>query len=115
VSKILKEWNTKGVLAMVSGNLVSNMDRACDFCMEQARGRAKRRTGKMAKAISKEVRVIGAEDVIEGRIGIPTGKGAPFYAYFIEVGTSKMAAAPFLRPAVFGNGATILRILQGLQ
>jgi HK97 gp10 family phage protein len=50
------------------------------------------------------------ENAVEGIVGV--GKGA-FYARFIELGTSKLAARPFLRPAVFENEAEIMRLLVG--
>jgi HK97 gp10 family phage protein len=43
---------------------------------------------------------------------VGVGKKA-FYARFHELGTSKMAAHPFLRPAVFENEAEIMRLLVG--
>jgi len=40
-------------------------------------------------------------------------KKRTFWAIFVERGTKKMAAQPFLRPAVFDNGKTILKMLRG--
>lgn len=109
MSRIIREWNPDKVRAMVSGKLVDNMDRACDFAAGQARNRVPKRTGITHDDIAYEVSAHG--NTIEGRVGVKRGKS--FYAFFVEMGTRKMAAHPFLRPAVFGNAAEIVRIIRG--
>lgn len=109
MSRIIREWNADKVRAMVSGKLVQNMDRACQFAEDQAAARVPVRTGITRDDITHEVSARG--NTIEGRVGVKRGKS--FYAFFVEMGTRKMAAKPFLRPAVFGNAAEILRILRG--
>ncbi len=46
------------------------------------------------------------------RVGVRTGY-TKWHGYYIELGTSRRAAHPFLRPAVFENGAKILALLGG--
>jgi len=105
----IKEWHPQRVRGMVSGKLVQNMDRAAAFAEKQAWARASEKSGLMKGDIAHEVEVRG--NTIEGRIGVKRGKA--FYAIFIEKGTSKMRARPFLRPAVFGNAAEIVRLIRG--
>jgi HK97 gp10 family phage protein len=108
----VKDWNPQRVKAAISGQLVKNMDRVCMFVAEQAKANAPVLTGKLQRGIDYEVDARG--DAVEGRVGELKGdKGGAFYAYFKELGTSKMAATPFLRPAVFDNGDTIVRMLEG--
>ena len=105
---MIKEWNQKKVLAAISGRVVQNMDRACQFAEEQARARAPVRRGILRSHITHQVRARGT--TVEGRVGVIR---KAFWGWFHEMGTSKMPAHPFLRPAVFGNARRIVRILQG--
>lgn len=108
MAKVRIEWDAAGVLAAVSGRVVNGMDRACAFAAADARARAPKETGRLESSIDYEVVPVGLD--IEGRIG-GRRKGA-FYLRFQELGTSKMAARPHLRPAVFANGATIVRLIE---
>ena len=113
----VKEWNQQKILAEVSGRLLNGMDRACSFAAEQARAKARRRTGKMAELVDYEVVPVG--DDVEGRIGSNMGSvsglgantGEAFYWYFIELGTKRMPAYPFVRPAVYDNAEEIVRLI----
>ncbi len=109
MSVFVRDWNPQRVKAAIAGRLVDNMERVCEFCVDQARARVPRDTGRLADEIDYDVMAHG--DEVTGVIGVRKGPG--FYGYFHEVGTSKMAAHPFLRPAVFDNGAQIVRMLGG--
>ena len=63
------------------------------------------------------MRVSGATQVVKERRGkkVPTwvrSKDFPFYALFIERGTSKMSAKPFLRPAFERNKRSAIEIIK---
>lgn len=105
---MITEWNQKEIKAVISGRVVQNMDRACQFAVEQAQGRAPVRRGVLRAHISHDVKARG--DVVEGRVGVIR---TAFWGWFHEMGTVKMPATPFLRPAVFGNARRIVRIIQG--
>ncbi len=114
MSKFIKEWNAKELLAEVSGRMLSGMDNACQFAAEQARGKAPRATGTLAEEIDYEVvpernKVVGYVGVKAG--GIAANQGKAYYGYFQELGTSKLPARPFLRPAVFENGEQIVKLI----
>lgn len=108
MSKFIREWNAGKLKAKVAGELVNNMERAAAFAEEQARANAPVRRGIMRDSITHVVRARG--NTVEGIVGV---KWKAFWAYFVELGTSKMAAEPFLRPAVFGHAREILRLLCG--
>ncbi len=105
---MIKEWNQKRVIAAISGRVVKNMDRACKFAVGQAQAGAPVRRGVLRDHISHDVKARG--DDVEGRVGVIR---TAFWGWFQELGTSKMAAHPFLRPAVFGNARRIVQIIQG--
>lgn len=108
MTKIITEWRQKEFLAEMSGRVVDNMDRACQYVVEQAQARAPVRSGIMRSDITYEIVVTGL--VVTGWIGVLWKR---FYAYFVELGTSRMKAQPFLRPAVFNNARQIIRKLTG--
>lgn len=106
----VKDWKAKELLAEVSGRIVRGMDKACDFAAEQARAKAARgATKRLSEGIDYEVEARGK--TVTGYVGVKGGKGSPYYGYFVELGTKKMAAQPFLRPAVFENGAKIVKLI----
>ena len=104
----ITEWDAKKVIAEVSGRVVNGMDAACQFAVGVAKMKAPRATGRMMQAIDYEVVASGVE--VEGRVG--GRRNEAFYEYFVEMGTSRMGARPHLRPAVFENGATIVRLIE---
>lgn len=114
-----KDWNPQRVKAHIAGTIVQNMEVACKFVEGQARSNARSaftsRTGKTVRDISHEISSeVGAfGNAIEGRVGVLKGKGKAWYAFFLEFGTRKMRARPFLRPAVFNNAREIVRIIAG--
>lgn len=62
----------------------------------QAEASAPRRRGVLAVNVVKEV----DEKEEKGTVKVGPRTRDAFYGYFIELGTSKMAAKPFLRPAI---------------
>ncbi len=116
MSKHIKEWNDKKLLAEVSGRVLSGMDKAVRFAAEQAWELAPvGATGVLRNEIDHEV--VPERNTVVGRVGVRRGnfgaanQGPAFYGYFHELGTSKMAARPFLRPAVFDNAAEIVKLI----
>lgn len=108
MTKIIAEWNAAKIKHKMLVKSAEGMGRVCQFVAEKARANAPVLTGKMREEITYKLEV--QENVVEGIVGV--GKEA-FYARFLEMGTSKMAARPFLRPAVFENEAEIMRLLVG--
>lgn len=96
-------------LAQISGRVVVNMEAAAQFAEEQAKARVPVSTGKLRDSIVGVVEIKARGDIVEGIVGVVAKE---FYGYFIEMGTSKMPAHPFLRPAVYENAKEIVRILR---
>lgn len=103
----ITKWSQSEVLAWASGHILGGMDRACAFAAAQAKANAPKATGNLAGEIDHEVTV--TRNTITGWVGVR--KGDAFYGYFQELGTRKMRAHPFLRPAVFKNGAQIVKLI----
>jgi HK97 gp10 family phage protein len=108
---VWKDWNPQKVKASIAGQVAQNMEVACLFVADKAKGLAPRRGGRLISEIDIAVEVSAQGNVVEGRVGVKRGKA--FYARFVELGTRKMAARPFLRPAVFNNARDIVRIIEG--
>ena len=108
MSKYIRQWNAKKVLAAVSGELVDRMDQAGQYVAEVMRSNAPVDRGILKSDIAYEVEARG--NTVETRAGV---KRRAFWAWFVERGTVKMAARPFIHRAVFGNAAEILRIIRG--
>lgn len=111
MSKIIKEWRKHEVLAEMAARAVQGMEDACQFAVQEAKARVLVRSGLTKSDIIYEVSAWG--NVVEGRIGIPKGKRHAWYWIFHELGTSRHPAHPALRPAVFDNAATIVRLIAG--
>ena len=112
----IKEWNAEKIKAKISGRVLDGMDAACSYGADQASGRAPRRTPLLALEIGYNVKP--ERNKVVGRVGVKGGtvsksQGKAFYGLFIEMGTRKMPARPFLRPAIFENGAQIVRLIAG--
>jgi len=104
-------WQPQRAKAAIAGRVAQNMEVACLFVVDKARGLVPVRTGITRRDIDFVVEVGARGNVVEGIVGVKRGKA--FYAKFVEWGTRKMAAMPFLRPAVFNNKREIRSILQG--
>ena len=106
------EWRQREFMAKIGGIVAQNMERACEFAADEARARAPRLTGQLVRGVDIKVGVRARDQTIEGRVGVIK---KVFWAWFQEMGTSKMSARPFLRPAVFNNAARIVRMIEGRE
>ncbi len=105
-------WNATGVIARVKDVTIENMAQACEVVEEDMRRRAPEQTGRLKAAIDSEV-VVESDGSITGLVGIKHGFARTHIARFFEFGTRKMAARPFMRPALLSNLREIGKILQG--
>jgi HK97 gp10 family phage protein len=93
----------KKQLAKLEYSVVSSLDDAAKAGAEalaaEAKMRAPVRTGKLKGSIATRKGTKGTKDRAEWVVF--TGV---FYAHFVEYGTRKMAARPYMRPAVDAGG-----------
>ena len=78
--------------------LSSAVAKGAETVVQSAKERAPRKTGKLAESISYRVGKVSASGAT-AKIG-PKGV---HYALYVELGTEKLTAKPFLRPALFGR------------
>lgn len=95
-------WKPNAVLDMALAQVTTGMNRAAKFVANDAKRRAR---GKRIKN-SMKYRVIADGRKVTGYVYTDW-----FVTRFHEMGTSKMAQRPMLRPAVLENGPTITRLL----
>ena len=123
MSKIVwRDWNPQGVKASVAEQVAKDMEVACKLVETQARanlmsistpasGRGYRRKV-LAPRVKYEIEM--GKDFVEGRVGILRGRHNEYHgAYYIEIGTRRYPAHPWLRPAVFNNAREIMLIIAG--
>lgn len=105
--KYITQWNDKELMATIEERVATGMEAACDFAAGVAESLAPVKTGIMRGDVA--YKVVAQHNQITGYVGVKKGKA--FYAYFVERGTSKMRAHPFLRPAVFNRAREIVRLV----
>ena len=104
------EEGKRKLRARLAGNLLQRMDEVGGYVEQEAKNRAPVWRGILKSDITYVV--TARDDMIETILGV---RKRAFWARFVERGTKRQAAHPFLRPAVFDNAATILRIIRGKQ
>lgn len=72
--------------------------------VDEARRRIPKNTGKTAAEIGIDDKVPSAAGLTTIHVGIPAGSPRAFIGRFLEFGTSKMRAQPWLRPANDAQG-----------
>ena len=96
LEKRLKELGVKTAAKALRAALTA----AAKPVVEEAKKRVPVRTGKLRDNIVKSVSASGKRGAF-ARIGF---RRKAFYGQFVETGTSKMPARPFLRPALDNKG-----------
>ncbi len=119
------KWDPEAVKAATLAQLTENAENVGRFLETEARRRLDAiRTPDNKKAVwwrtflSRWVlkhTVREETDAIVITVGMRKGPraGGKHRGFYVEVGSSKAPAHPYLRPAVFGNGPTIVAMLGG--
>lgn len=107
MSDVKLDFHTDDVITEYNTALERAMKKAVLIVEAEAKRNTPVDTGRLRGSITNEVREI-ARQVIEGRIGTNVD-----YARFIELGTSKMSAKPYLRPALRNKFSEVVSIIQG--
>lgn len=100
---------------------MDRLEKAAEVIAEDARRRVpvgERVTGKgkwsnrEGGALKKSIRVVRLRDSKARNIRVYAGNKEAYYSRWVEYGTSKMKARPFLRPALNSSKAKIQSILR---
>ena len=102
------KFDSKPLMKVLHEKLKAGFTEAAAFAAEKAKEGAPVRTGKLKKKHIKS-KVI-AKKLMDVRGYVLTNI---FYGRMQELGTSKMAAQPFLRPSVENNKEEIMRRIAG--
>jgi len=87
----------------VSGQaLTSAVTKGAEIVVAAAKAKAPRKTGKLAESIAMKVGKVSGSGVTA-----KIGSQRVHYALYVELGTKKLTAKPFLRPALFGKRAAV--------
>lgn len=120
------QWNPIGdITAKIEVDMMERLTRAAEMVRDKAqqlvpvgedvpqgKGKwSKRESGALKRTI-RVVRLKG-DPKLDVRVYAGNRKGGIFYAHFVEYGTSKMPAKPFLRPALQQVRNSLLNILKG--
>jgi endonuclease YncB( thermonuclease family) len=118
---MIKNWNPEKLKQNILNQLAQNADEAGQFIVDDARRRLlaqtelpkwrKYRAEMVAKGLAYEVERKGNEIII--RVGVKTSKRSKRHGFFIEMGSIRYPANPWLRPAVFQNAGMIVELLIG--
>lgn len=92
--------------AVITPAVRISVESACALIEASAKGYAPVRTGALRESISTEIRE--TDKTIVGEVAPHVS-----YAQFLEFGTYKMAAQPFMRPAYEENRGAILDLFRG--
>jgi hypothetical protein len=123
---VIKSWNPQRVKNAIIGDLVSSGEIVGKFVETEARRRlmaitepewgAGYRQKLVARLLTSTVERKSNEVIITVGVRVSTsrrGEKARKHGLYIELGSHTAPAHPFLRPAVFENGAKIVALLEG--
>ncbi len=91
-----------------SGSIITKGD-----LVDYPGGSGKDWTAREAGALKKTIRVVRLKGDTRRNVRVYAGNREVYYARFVEYGTVKMKAKPFLRPALNASKAKIQTILRG--
>ena len=106
MSNVKVNFETERVFKIYNEEIKQAMWRAILIIEADAKRNAPVDTGNLRSAITSMVEQIAA-DAMQGQVGAPVE-----YALFVELGTSKMSAQPYLRPALRNNFSKVVSIIQ---
>ncbi|OPX99514.1 MAG: hypothetical protein A4E60_02754 [Syntrophorhabdus sp. PtaB.Bin047] len=118
-------WNPEKTNKAIYGNAMDRLETLGDAVADKARSlvpvgksRARYKNGKdwserEAGALRASIRVVRLKGDPKKNIRVYAGSRKTYYARFVEYGTAKMKARPFLRPALKAAKAMAKAILMG--
>lgn len=121
--KILN-WNEKEITAKIEKRAMNRLHKAGEVVAAKARQKVPigkdvpQGRGKWSKresgALKRTIRVVRLYNDPKQNIRVYAGnrEGGVFYAHFVEYGTVKMKAKPFMRPALNESKSEIMNIME---
>lgn len=122
---VWRSWKPEAVIAASMAEVAGNGELVGEFLEAEARRRLdaiRRPDNKKAVAwrrflsryvLTNVVTVSADEVVITVGMKRSGAKGGNTRGFYVEIGSARAPAHPYLRPAVFGNGPTIVSLLGG--
>jgi len=122
VSRIVwRKWNPKAVKDAAIEEIAGSMEIVGKFVETEARRRllsiadpdwgAAYRRGIVSRLLTYQVS--REANAVVCTVGVAVGSKGRHHGFWIETGSATAPAHPFLRPAVFNNGAKIVALLGG--
>jgi HK97 gp10 family phage protein len=121
----LINWNPDLASDEITKTMMNRLEKAAELVATRARqnvpvgkDRPPYKTGKewtarKAGALKKSIRVVRLKGDPKLNIRVYAGNsGDVYYAHFVEYGTAKMAAKPFMRPALSASKSDIKTIME---
>jgi HK97 gp10 family phage protein len=117
-------WNPGPITAEVEKKAMDRLAKAAEVVASKARSRCPvgfsvpkgkgKWSGREAGALKKSIRVVRLKGDPKMNVRVYAGYkgGDVFYARFVEYGTVKMSAKPFMRPALNGSKSEIKGIVE---
>jgi HK97 gp10 family phage protein len=118
-------WNPKVGDKEIFGNAMDRLQKAAEVVASNAKARCpvgknvsgkvggKDWTARESGALKASIRVVLLYGDDKRNIRLYAGSRKVFYARFVEYGTTKMSAKPFLRPALNSSRSQIKSIIEG--
>jgi HK97 gp10 family phage protein len=104
-------WSLGEITAETEKMAMDRLEKAGELVAARARMKVPVLTGSLKNSI--RVRRLKGDPKQDVRVYAGSrDKGGPFYAHMVEYGTVKMAAKPFLRPALNESKAAIKGIME---
>lgn len=97
------KWNDEAVLAFVREKIINRLTLVGEFVEGAAKNNTPVKTGNLQRSINYKVN----DEDLSVTIGTPVE-----YAPYVEFGTTKRGAKPYLRPALYENKQEIKKILK---
>ncbi len=117
------EWHPEEITAEIEKKAMDRLEKAGEVVAAKARNlvpvgkNIPAGKGKWSKreagALKKSIRVVRLKGDPKLNVRVYAGNKEVYYARFVEYGTVKMKAKPFLRPALNGSKGDILAIMEG--
>lgn len=121
----VSNWNPKRFDGEIIAASMDRLEKAAEVVAEEARrrvpvgqGRLKGKRGKdwsarEAGALKKTIRTVRLRNDERRNVRVYAGNREVYYARFVEYGTVKMKARPYMRPALNASKTRIQTILRG--